>query len=100
MPVTAAQFGDARVRESFIRDKGMQVLQFWSDLHRETPVDVFVQYPFDFDETYEEAFKKPMKGVGEVRFVPIPVLIRMETANRPQDRIDVEHLKMISEDDA
>jgi hypothetical protein len=59
------------------------------------------QYPVDFDETYEDAFNKPRKGVGEVRFVPIPVLIRMkETANRPQDRIDVEHLKMISVDDA
>ena len=38
VPVTAAQFADAPTRQGWIRDKGMQVLQFWSDTHRETPV--------------------------------------------------------------
>lgn len=93
VPITAAQFGDARTREGWIRDKGMQVLQFWSDLHRETPVDMFVHEPFDFEDEYRRSLAKPL-GRIEVRFVTIATLIRMkEAAGRPQDRIDIEYLK-------
>lgn len=101
VPVTAVQFGNSALRESWIRDKGMQVLQFWSDAHRETPVDVFVSEPFPFDEEFERALVKPLYGTTPVRFVSIPALIRMkEAAGRTQDRIDIEYLRMRSEDDA
>ncbi len=93
VPVSAAQFSDAPTREAWIREKGMQVLQFWSDVHRETPLDMFVHEPFDFDEEYRRSLLKPLGGT-EVRFVTIPTLIRMkEAANRPQDRIDIEYLR-------
>lgn len=99
VPVTAAQFADATLRESWIRDKGMQVLQFWSDEHRETPIDLFVREPFPFDEEYRQALVKPLRGPISVRFVSIPTMIRMkEAAGRPQDRIDAEHLRMMLED--
>lgn len=98
VPVAAAQFADAATRERWIREKGMQVLQFWSDAHRETPVDMFVSEPFDFDDEYRRALSKPL-GAIEVRFVTIPTLIRMkEAANRPQDRIDIEYLRKRLED--
>ena len=100
VPITAAQFADTRQREGWIREKGMQVLQFWSDAHRETPVDLFVTEPFAFDREYERALIKPL-GPTAVRFVTIPTLIRMkEAAGRPQDRIDIEHLRMRLEDNA
>ena len=89
------------MRESWIRDKRMKVLQFWSDAHIETPVDVFVTEPFDFDNEYRRALLKPLYGKIPVRIVTIPTLIRMkEAADRPQDRIDIEHLRMRLEDDA
>jgi hypothetical protein len=98
VPVSAAQFADAPTREGWIRDKGMQVLQFWSDAHRETPVDMFVREPFDFDDEYRRSLAKPL-GQIEVRFVTIPTLIRMkQAANRPQDRIDIEYLRKRLED--
>lgn len=101
VPVTAEQFADRVTREGWIRDKGMQVLQFWSDRHRETSIDIFVQEPFSFDEEYDSALIKPLYGSIEVRFVSIPTLIRMkEAADREQDRIDIEHLRMRLEDDA
>ncbi|MGH7230091.1 MAG: hypothetical protein ACREJU_01865 [Nitrospiraceae bacterium] len=82
-------------------DKGMQVLQFWSDRHRETSIDIFVHEPFPFDEEYVNALIKPLYGSIEVRFVSIPTLIKMkEAAAREQDRIDIEHLRMRLEDDA
>ncbi|MBI4207049.1 MAG: hypothetical protein HY527_18660 [Betaproteobacteria bacterium] len=100
VPITAAQFADEKQRESWIRDKGMQVLQFWSDAHRETPIDVFVSEPFDFDEEYRRALIKPLGSIP-VRFVSIPILIQMkERAGRPQDKVDVEHLRMRLKDDA
>ena len=33
----------------------MTVLRLWSDLHRRTPVDVFVYEPFHFAEEYAAA---------------------------------------------
>jgi len=100
-PVTADQFSDRVTRESWIRDKNMQVLQFWSDSHRETSVDIFVHEPFSFDEEYANALIKPLYGSIEVRFVSTPTLIKMkEVAGREQDRIDIEHLRMRLEDDA
>jgi hypothetical protein len=100
VPVTATQFGDAPTRERWIREKGMQVLQFWSDAHRETPVDMFVHEPFDFEDEYRRSVAKPL-GQILVRFVTIPTLIRMkQAADRPQDRIDIEYLRKRLEHDA
>lgn len=101
VPVAAAQFADPEQRQSWIRDKGMQVFQLWSDEHIETPIDIFVNEPFPFDEEYGRALVKPLYGSIEVRFVSIPTLIRMkEKAGREQDRNDIEHLCMRLEDDA
>lgn len=100
VPITAEQFSDQETRASWIRDKGMQVLQLWSDEHRETPIDIFVYEPFPFDEEYANALVKPLYGAIEVHFVTIPTLIRMkEAAGREQDRIDIEHLRMRLETD-
>jgi hypothetical protein len=100
VPVTAAQMSDSLVRATLIRDKEMQVLQFWSDQHRATPVDIFVTEPFDFDVEYEAALIKDLAGAGPVRFVSIPTLIRMKQhADREQDRVDIEHLQLLSEDE-
>ncbi len=93
VPVTAEQFSDSAIRDAWIRDKGMQVLQFWSDEHRETPIDVFVTEPFPFDEEYERALLKPL-GAIPVRFVSIPTLIKMKlAAGRKQDMLDIEYLR-------
>lgn len=99
-PVTMEQFADPSIRESLIRDKHMQVLQLWSDRHRETSVDIFVHEPFPFEEEYAKALMKPLYGSIEVRFISILTLIKMkEAAGREQDRIDIEHLRMRLEDD-
>lgn len=100
LPVTAEQFADAEQRQRWIREKGMRVFQLWSDEHRETPIDLFVEIPFSFDDEYERALIKPLYGDIKVRFVSIPTLIRMkEAAGRAQDRIDIENLRLILEDD-
>lgn len=101
VPVTAKQFADPVQRQSWIQDKGMQVLQLWSDAHRETPIDIFVTEPFPFEEEYERALVKPLYGTIEVSFVSILTLIQMkEVAGREQDRIDIEYLRIRLEQDA
>lgn len=100
VPVAAEQFADAATRAAWIRDKGMVVLQFWSDAHRETPVDLFVTEPFDFDSEFARALTKPLHGTVPVRFVSIATLIRMkEAAGRSQDKIDIEYLRVKLEQD-
>jgi hypothetical protein len=95
VPVTAEQFADPKQRQTWIQDKGMQVLQLWSDTHIETPIDIFVSEPFPFKDEYDRALIKSLHGSIEVHFVSIPTLIKMkQTAGREQDRIDIEHLRM------
>jgi hypothetical protein len=79
----------------------VQVLQFWSDAHRETSVDVFVTEPFVFDEEYAQALVTPLHDKLLIRFVSLPTLIRMkEVADRPQDRADIEQLRARKDNDA
>jgi hypothetical protein len=47
----------------------MQWLQFWSDAHRETSVDVFVTEPFAFDEEYSRALVASLHEKISIRFV-------------------------------
>lgn len=97
VPVTGGDFADPAKRSVWIREKGMTVLNFWSDRHRDTSVDVFVTEPFDFEDEYARALVKPL-GEVPVRFVSIPTLIRMkERAGRPQDKIDIEYLRKLGD---
>jgi len=99
VPITAQQFADAALRRKWIEEKGMKVLNFFSDKHRETPLDVFVDEPFDFDAEYAASFRGELLPGLEVRFVSIPTLISMkEAANRPKDIDDIQHLRWILED--
>jgi hypothetical protein len=94
-PVSAEDFADAEKREGWRREKGMPVLKMWSDLHRETPPDIFVYEPFDFDTEYEGALFN--EDEIPARFASIPALIAMkQAANRPEDRIDIEKLRIIA----
>ena len=63
VPITMEQFSNSELRQSWIRNKGMQVLQFWSDAHRETSVDIFVTEPFAFDEEYARSLVAPLHGI-------------------------------------
>ncbi|MDQ3562613.1 MAG: hypothetical protein M3436_00205 [Pseudomonadota bacterium] len=77
MPVTAEAFSDKARRELWIKEKGMQVLNFFSDRHKSMSVDVFVTEPFEFDTEYDSALKGELAPGLPVRFVSIPTLIRM-----------------------
>ena len=74
-----------------------RAMEGWCDAHPDTPVDVFVTEPFDFDEECGRALVKPLGSVA-VRFVSIPSLIRMkEIAGRPQEKIDIDYLRKLAD---
>lgn len=96
VPVTGAQFADAAQRQAWIEQKGMQVLNLFSDAHRETPIDLFVTEPFDFERECDAALRGELAPNLEVLFVSIPTLIAMkQAAGRPRDEDDIEHLRFI-----
>lgn len=100
VPVTAEQFADRTQRESWIRDKGMQVLNFHSPRFNPAPVDVFVTEPFEFNREYDAAMRGELTPGLWVRFVSLQTLIDMKRlANRPKDLEDIEQLRMLAEDD-
>lgn len=99
VPITAEQFANAELRHEWIRDKSMKVLNFYSDRHRETTVDIFVAEPFDFEREYSVAMQGELAPGLSVRFVSLPTLIAMkEEANRPRDLDDIQHLRWILEE--
>lgn len=98
-PVAAREFADPAKREVWIRDKNMVVFSLRSDRHRETPIDLFVSEPFDFDREYARALVGELRPGMPIRFVHIETLIRMkEKAGREKDREDVRQLRLLMEE--
>jgi hypothetical protein len=94
VPVTGEQFGNESVRSGWIAEKGMVVLNFWSDLHRDTPLDVFVSEPFDFDSEYQEGLQQELFPGVTLHFPKFETLIQMKlAAGRQKDLNDVDSLR-------
>jgi hypothetical protein len=99
IPVRIEEFADPATREGWIREKGMQVLGLWSDHHRETPIDLFVSEPFDFEPEYAAAHWEDLSPELRIPFVRLETLIRMkEEVGRPTDFEDARQLRWILED--
>jgi len=97
-PITPEQFADAALRETWRRDKQMVVLKLWSDVHRRTPVDVFVYEPFDFAQEYKLARCEKVIGNYLAPIVRLETLLAMKrAAGRLQDLADIEDLERLQE---
>ncbi len=93
VPVTAKGFGDPEQRKRWIEEKGMTVLNFQSDAHRETPIDLFVTEPFDFDRELEAANVEELAAGASARILRLEALIELKRlAGRPQDLADISEL--------
>jgi len=82
-----------------IHENNMLVVNFFSDEHRATPVDVFVTEPFDFEREYEAAFVRELREGLPVRFLRRTKLIEIKRATgRAQDLADAEELSLLEDD--
>ncbi len=98
VPVTAEQFADAGIRQAWIEQKGMMVLNLYSDQHRETNIDMFATEPFDFDTEYKNAYVQELAPGLKLRVACLDSLIAMKRkAGRAKDLADIEQLLQIQE---
>jgi hypothetical protein len=98
-PITPEQFADGRVRESWVRDKGMVVLQLWSDVHPRTPVDIFVTEPFPFATEAAQASHQDVYPGVPAPFVSLKTLLAMkQAAGRDVDLLDINRLRKLHPD--
>ena len=74
----------------------MVVLPLWSDLHRRTPIDIFVCEPFDFEGELARAKWEPVAGGTAAPIVSYETLIAMKkAAGRDKDLLDIEMLRRL-----
>ena len=94
-PVDAAGFADPEIRERWVRDKGMQVFSFVDRANPMRAVDLFVQYPIDFESLWSRAQVMTLESTT-VPVANLDDLITMKRiAGRPQDLVDIEQLERI-----
>jgi hypothetical protein len=94
-PVEPAAFADSAVRESWIRDKGMQVFSLWDPAQPMREVDLFVDHPIEFEGMFARAEIVTL-DTTTVRVASIPDLIALKRlAARAQDLADIEALEAI-----
>jgi hypothetical protein len=92
VPVDARQFADAAVRERWQKESGMLVLSFWDPQNQRPTVDLFADYPMDFEALYENSLLLPL-ATTNVRVASINHLIAIkQAAGRPKDLEDVNRL--------
>ena len=95
-PVDPADFADARIRESWLHDKGMQVFSLFHPDNPLLSVDVFTHHPIEFEGLFDRSETRSVGDVS-VRVASIPDLIFLKRlADRPRDRDDIEKLETIA----
>lgn len=93
IPVTADEFSDPAIRESWRSEKNMLVLKLWSNTHRRTPIDIFVYEPFDISAECENFFPQELEPGLIAPIVSLPTLLQMKReAARDLDLIDITEL--------
>ena len=97
VPVNPRDFANRSVRESWIRDRGMQVFSMLDPSNPMRVVDLFVDHPVPFEDLWSRSQVFELRDTT-VRVASIPDLIHLKRlAGRPQDQADVEQLEAILE---
>jgi len=91
-PVDPHQFADPTVRAGWRRDSAMVVMSFWDPENRRPTVDLFTEYPMDFDLLFRDSELVALTS-GTVRVASLEHLIAIkQAAGRPKDMDDAAHL--------
>jgi predicted nucleotidyltransferase len=98
-PVSAEEFADAAIRESWLREKGLTVFGLWSDRFPGLEVDLFVVEPFDFDAAYLRSVRVTLDTTTATVVALSDLIALKEAAGRPVDLADLEALQRLAEGD-
>jgi hypothetical protein len=95
VPVEPKDFARPAIRESWIRERGMQVFSMYDPSNPMRVVDLFVHHPVPFEELWSRSILFELWGTT-VRVASIPDLIRLKRlSGRLQDAADIERLEAI-----
>ncbi len=93
IPADPRGFADPKIRRQWIDEKHMQVLSFWDTTRKRPDVDIFVEYPLDFETLYTQSVPVTL-GRGTYRIASLEHLIGMKRkAGRDKDMKDIEELQ-------
>ena len=100
-PVVAAvrmdDLADPDARREWIEQKDAKVLQLYSDAHRLTSIDIFIEEPFDFDRAERDGLRDEIAPNVTATFVGLADLLEMKRkAGRPQDLADIAEVEGIA----
>ena len=83
-----ADFAEARVRQSWLRDKGRQIFPLFDPDNPLLSGDVFTHHPIGLEDLFGRSIPYDLGGIS-VRVASIPDLIYLKRlADRPRDRDD------------
>jgi hypothetical protein len=91
-PVDPRRFADPAMRETWRQDFGMVVMSFWDPENRRPTIDLFAEYPMDFEDLFRHSVLMPLSST-EVRVASVEHLIAIKQATgRPKDLDDAARL--------
>jgi predicted nucleotidyltransferase len=97
IPIDPKDLADGTKRDSWVRDKRMKALNFYSEKLPIGEIDLVFDSPIPYDKLKSRAVKIELQG-NRVPVVSIRDLIELkQRAGRKQDLADVESLRMILE---
>jgi len=97
IPIDPEDLADKTKRDSWIHDKGMKALNFYSEKLSIAEIDLVIDSPIPYDKLKNGAVKIEFQW-GRIPVVSIRDLIELkQRAGRKQDLADVEHLKLLLE---
>jgi hypothetical protein len=94
--VDPREFADPAVRRRWRETSGLVVLSFWDPQNRSPTVDVFADYPMDFETMFAKAVIVPLSGT-QVRIASVEDLVAIKrAAGRPRDLEDAARLVQLA----
>jgi predicted nucleotidyltransferase len=97
IPIDPRDLADETKRTSWILEKGMKALNFYSETLPIGEIDILIDTPVPYEELKGRAIKVELQD-EKIPTVSIHDLIELKLrAGRKQDLADVEHLRMVLE---
>jgi hypothetical protein len=91
-PVNPREFADPAVRRRWRTESSLVVLSFWDPQNSCPTVDLFAEYPMEFEALFANAVLVPLAGT-EVRIASVAHLVDIKrAAGRPRDLEDIARL--------
>jgi predicted nucleotidyltransferase len=97
IPIDPRDLADETKRNSWVHEKGMKALNFYSETLPIGEIDILIDSPIPYEELRSRAVRVELQD-EKIPTASIHDLIELKVrAGRKQDLADVEHLRMVLE---